>query len=335
MNTTLNPTTRQRKLITLLSRSPKGLPIEILAKELGVSTRTVNRYLAALHDDLPIQQFVQKHGRILWKLDEKIQHVEESSKFTFDEVAALDWGCHFLEPLVNTDFGDAAHSALKKIRKQLGPAKIQRAERMLGTFHEIKRGWSNYSKQSGILRTLMNACEDGMEVNICYQSNFATQEKKYSIHPYEFATYEGTLYLIGFSCERQIIVTLKINRITYADLTARKFTKPKRNELIKYYRNSFGVFITNEPAQKVRIWIAPEMAQYVQEHHWHETQKFKVQKDQSIIVGFELAPTWELINWILKFGKSAKVLKPLALRQKIKDEIIEMLKYYHVENDIK
>ncbi|MDR0706001.1 MAG: WYL domain-containing protein [Planctomycetaceae bacterium] len=334
MSTTLNQSARQRELIALLSRSPNGLPIETLAKELGVSTRTVNRYLAALNDDLPIQQSTQKHGRILWKLDKNVQSMGEPS-FTFDEVAALDWGCRFLEPLANTDLGDAAHSALKKIRKQLGSAKIQRAERMLGTFHEIKRGWSNYSKQSGILRTLMNGCEDGMEVNIRYQSNFSTQEKKYSIQPYEFATYEGTLYLIGFSCERQMIVTWKTNRITYADLTARKFTKPKKNELAKYYRNSFGVFITNEPAQKVRIRIAPKMARYVQEHHWHETQKFKVQKDRSIIVEFELAPTQELINWILKFGKSAEVLKPPALRQKIKDEITEMLKHYNIENNTK
>ncbi|MDR2756789.1 MAG: WYL domain-containing protein [Planctomycetaceae bacterium] len=335
MNTTLNPSARQRELIALLSGSPKGLPIETLAKELGVSTRTVNRYLATLHNDLPVQQFTQKHGRILWKLDKNIHDAGEPSVFTFDEVAAIDWGCRFLEPLANTDLGDAAHSALKKIRKQLGSVKMQRAERMLGTFHEIKRGWSNYSKQSGILRTLMNGCEDEREVNIRYQSNFSTQEKNYSIHPYEFATYEGTLYLIGFSCERQMIVTWKTNRITFADLTAKKFTKPKKNELAKYYRNSFGVFITNEPAQKVRIRIAPEMARYVQEHHWHETQKFKVQENQSIIIEFELAPTRELINWILKFGKSAEVLKPLTLRQKIKDEITEMLKLYNIENNTK
>jgi proteasome accessory factor B len=70
------------------------------------------------------------------------------------------------------------------------------------------------------------------------------------------------------------------------------------------------------------------MARYVQEHHWHETQQFDVQPDGSVIVQFNVVPTQELNNWILKVGRHAEVLEPAALRQEIKSEIADMARRY-------
>ena len=47
-----------------------------------------------------------------------------------------------------------------------------------------------------------------------------------------------------------------------------------------------------------------------------------------MIVQFEVVPTHELVNWILKLGRHAEVLEPPSLRQEVKAEIAEMLERY-------
>jgi predicted DNA-binding transcriptional regulator YafY len=70
------------------------------------------------------------------------------------------------------------------------------------------------------------------------------------------------------------------------------------------------------------------MARYVQEHHWHETQQFEPLPDGSVIVQFEVVPTHELNNWILKLGRHAEVLEPESLRQEIKTGVAAILRRY-------
>ena len=59
-----------------------------------------------------------------------------------------------------------------------------------------------------------------------------------------------------------------------------------------------------------------------------ETQQFEVQPDGSLIVQFEVVPSHELTNWILKLGCHAEVLEPTSLREEVKKEIARMLRRY-------
>ena len=54
------------------------------------------------------------------------------------------------------------------------------------------------------------------------------------------------------------------------------------------------------------------------------------QADDGVIVQFEVVPTHELVNWILKLGRHAEVLEPESLRQEVKAEVAEMLRRYKV-----
>ena len=200
---------------------------------------------------------------------------------------------------------------------------------LLEIFRESTTGWSDYSQQSGIITTIITACEDKKETVIRYRSYAATEEQLYTIHPYALITQMGTLYVLGFSCRRNEIRTWKLNRIIEAERLKTTFKKPQNFDIDSYRRRGFGIFVfNNEPIQKVSIKVDGAMARYVQEHHWHETQQFKKQSDGSVIAQFEVVPTRELINWILKLGCNAEVLKPKSLRQKVIAEIDKMRRRY-------
>jgi len=320
------PTARQWELIATLKKS-QGITLKDLAEQFGVDERTIRRDLSALiKSGLPILEMTEAHGRKLWYIHE---NPLAPAQFNFEEAAAFYLGHRFLTPLVNSSLWEAAQSGLKKIRQQLGTEYVRILDQLLETFHESTTGWSDYSQQSEIITTLMMACEEERETAIRYRSLTATEEQCYTIHPYALITQVGTLYVIGFSCKNNEIRTWKLNRIAEAERLPGKFKKPKDFDADAYRRRGFGVFVFNdESVQRVRIKVDRWLARYVQEHHWHETQQFEKQADGGVIVQFEVVPTHELVNWILKLGRHAEVLEPPSLRQEVQAEIAEMLERY-------
>jgi len=321
------PTSRQWELLTILKESESGVTIKTLVERLNVGERTIRRDLKMLSEqNFPIQEMTEAHGRKLWFIREA---PSVPATFNFDEAAALYLGHRFLSPLINSFLWDSAKSGLQKIRGQLGTECVRLLDQLLDIFHESTTGWSDYSHQSDIIRALISACEDKKETIIRYRSYTATEEQDYTIHPYGLVVQGGTFYIIGFHCNHREIRVWKLNRIVSAKCLSTKFKKPKDFNADHYRRKGFGVFIfSDDPVQRIRIKVDGQMARYVQEHHWHETQQFEPCPDGSVIVQFEVVPDNELINWILKLRHNAEVLEPEALRQELKIEIAKMSQRY-------
>jgi predicted DNA-binding transcriptional regulator YafY len=276
---------------------------------------------------IPIEESAREaHGR---KRRYKKNNPIALTTFNFDEAAALQLGHRVLTPLGNSFLWEAAKNGLQKIRKQLGTKHVHLLDELLKVFYESTTGWSDYSKQSAIVETLTTACEEKKETTIRYRSYAAKEEQSYNIHPYTLVTHGGTLYIVGFSCKDKEVRTWKLNRLVAAERLQKKFKKPADFDIEAHRRKGFGVFVfNNKPVEKVRIKVGGVMARYVQEHHWHETQQFEEQTDGSVIVQFEVAPTQELLIWILKLGRHAEVLEPKSLRREVATEIDAMQRRY-------
>jgi len=321
------PTVRQWKLIEILQKSKNGITLADIADQLAMDVRTIQRDMAKLKKSgLSIKGKTEAHGLKLWRIEENaVIH----STFNFEEAAAFYLGYRFLAPLTGSSLGKAAKDGLRKIRKQLGTSHISFLDRLLEIFRESTTGWSDYSRQSDTIATLITACEDKKETVISYQSYAAKEPQLYTIHPYALVTQMGTLYVLGYSCKRNEIRIWKLNRIVEAERLKTTFKKPKESDIDAWRRRGFGVFVFDDkPVQKVRVKVDGVMARYVQEHRWHETQEFKQQEDGSVIVQFEVVPTRELTNWILNLGCNAEVLKPKSLRQEVAAEIDKMHQRY-------
>jgi len=321
------PTARQWRLIEILKKSKNGITLADLADQLGMDVRTIQRDMANLKKSgLPIKGKNEAHGRKLWWIEE---NPLTPSAFNFEEAAAFYLGYRFLAPLAGSFLGEATKNGLRKMKKQLGTDHIRILDRLLEMFRESTTGWSDYSKQSGIIETLITACEDRKETSIRYRSYGSKEEQRYTIHPYALITQMGTLYVLGYSCKRNKMRVWKLNRIVETERLKTTFIKPKQSDIDNWRRRGFGVFVFDDkPVQKVRIKVDGPMARYVQEHHWHETQEIKQQKDNSVIVQFEVVPTRELTNWILNLGCNAEVLKPKSLRLDVAAEIEKMHRRY-------
>ena len=300
------PLVRQWVLLKMLCSRHYGVSVREAAEELGVSQKTIRRDLESFQAaGFPMQERVEERGRKAWRIE--TPEGAPGLSFAFDEAVALYLGRHLLEPLAGTLFWEAAQSAFRKIRASLSTSALSYIERFSGAFHQTMLGTSDYSKKTEIIDHLMVGIEDSRAVFITYQSLRATEPVTYDVYPYGLTYHRGALYLVGLAPQHDEIRHWKVNRIERTDPTEFRFQRPEGFDLQEHFAKTFGVFHGEEDV-RVRIRFAPQVARYVEESHWHPSQKLAPQKDGGLVAAFDLGSVEEIKRWVLSFGRDAEVL---------------------------
>ena len=150
--------------------------------------------------------------------------------------------------------------------------------------------------------------------------------------PYRVWFFNGTFYLMGYCHLRKEVRIFVLDRIKLLHQTKEGFEVPEDFSLEEFTGRSFGVF-QGEPI-KVRIWFSAEVAGYVKEKTWHESQVIVAQSDGSIVFEAEVAGIDEVRFWVMSWGSQALVLEPEALREAVRAEAEMMLVGYRGETVI-
>ncbi len=108
--------------------------------------------------------------------------------------------------------------------------------------------------------------------------------------------------------------------------TKETFEVPEDFSLENFTGSSFGVY-QGAPVH-IKIWFHPDVAGYIKEKTWHESQQIHSQGDGSIIFEAEVAGTDEIRFWIMTWGSRAEVLQPGSLREAIRAEAEMMASRY-------
>ena len=93
------------------------------------------------------------------------------------------------------------------------------------------------------------------------------------------------------------------------------FEIPKDFDVSEYARGAFG--IAGGPPQAVELVFDKEMAGYIRERVWHESQGLEDGEDGSVTLRMSVTPGWELRSWVKGFLPHVRVVKPAALRDQI------------------
>ena len=79
------------------------------------------------------------------------------------------------------------------------------------------------------------------------------------------------------------------------------------------------------------VHFAADVAGYIREKTWHQSQTIDAQEDGSIIFKATVAGINEIKHWIMGWGAAAKVLAPESLKKEIAAEADGMLRNYRRE----
>ena len=326
----MQPLERQWIILKILAARRFGATVRELSEEFHVSQKTIRRDLTMLvNQGFPLARRDGAHGRNHWTATWDAA----TPPLTFDvsEVLALYLGRTLLEPLAGTVIWDSAQSAFRRIKAALKESALEYLGKLSVLIHRTSFHDSDYRLKAQLMDDLMVGIEDRLITFITYQSVRATEPVTYEVYPYGLVWHRGSLYLIAHSRHHDEIRNFKLDRMSEVALETLKFQKPADFDLRDHLKDSLGIFHTAGEPKTVRIRFEAAVAQYVQEHHWHDSQKLKPQNDGTLIMEMQLATLEEVKSWIQSFGKNAVVLEPEELRQEIIKDLETNLQAYHLE----
>jgi len=316
---------RQWRIIQTLISSRSGKSVGDLAAILECHTRTVYRDLEALQSaGFPVYT-ERAGGKNLWCLLDSARH-SIPIPFSLPELMALYFSRGMMGVLKDTVFYDSLVTLFEKIKATLPDEYITYLDRVAGSLTVKSKPHPPYGPLRSILDKVGEAAIQKKHIWIDYYALSRKKKTRRKVAPYKIWFFDGTFYLIGHCGLRQDIRIFAMDRIQNLESTDEAFVMPEDFNIDDFMKSSFGVF-QGRPA-KVKVRFAPEIADYIREKIWHETQQIEAQNDGSIIFEAEVAGIDEIKFWILKWGAKARVLEPESLRNAVRAEAELMARSY-------
>jgi predicted DNA-binding transcriptional regulator YafY len=316
---------RQWKIIQLLISSRQGKSVSDLVENLGCHTRTVYRDLEALQAaGFPVYTD-RIGGKTLWSFLDTAKH-SIPIPFSLPELMALYFSRGMMKVLKDTVFYDSLESLFDKIKSTLPPEYIDYLGQIEDSLEVRAKPYKQYGKIREIIEKVSEAAVQKKRIEIVYYTMSRKSRTRRKIAPYKIWFFDETFYLIAKCGLREDIRIFALDRIKALEMTDETFEMPQDFDFDEFMKSSFGVF-HGQPV-RVRIWFAADIAGYIREKTWHETQNIASQSDGSIIFEAEVAGTEEIKYWVLKWGAKARVLAPGSLREETRREVEAMLDNY-------
>ena len=316
---------RQWRIIQTLISSRQGKSVAVLARELNCHKRTVYRDLVALQEaGFPL--FTDRVGhKNLWSLMDNAKG-STPIPLSLPELMALYFSRDMMGVLKDTVFYDSLVSLFDKIKTTLPEAYLEYLDRIEQSLTVRSKPSKQYGHLRNIIDIVSKAAVRKTYVNIDYYAVSRQKETRRKVAPYKIWFFDDTFYLIGNCGLRDDIRIFAMDRIKNLAITDELFEMPHEFDVDEFMKSSFGVF-RGEPV-RIRVWFAADIADYIREKIWHESQSIETCRDGSIIFEAEVAGIEEIKFWILKWGAKARVLAPDSLRDEIRIEAEAMVANY-------
>lgn len=317
-----------RILWGLLSR-PYGWSLDAIGRHLGVSERTLLRYVKACRAELvddrgrPLVDVVRRGERRLLRLAESARAPDSTASqvlsfyFAMTVFQFLDGAG--LEPGVD-DLWARFRRALPRGRQ----ARLADLQRKFWAAPHAVRSDAAFDERLGVV---LRGLVDQRRLRIEYAAPPERETSVCDLAPYTLALSGGTLHLIGQSRAGERILRLPLEGIRAAVLTEERFEYPKRYAPEKYVGGAFGV--AEEDESDVSILIRSEQAvRLVRSQRLHPSQRFIRQQGGAAVLTMRVRGTEELRDWILSLGPRVEVIAPRSLRDDVRRAHVEAAALY-------
>jgi predicted DNA-binding transcriptional regulator YafY len=313
------PATRLLTLIQLLQRRPAQKASE-LAAELGISIRTIHRYLEKLDEmGIPLVSERGPYGGFSlvrgYRLPPLIFHP--------DEAAALALGAGLVSDLWGPLYQEPAASALVKLDNVLPDEQRREVAWARRTLVTAGLRRPDLDETAPVLERLRQAARDHHQVRLSYRGSRQAQAQSRLLDPYALLHRWGWWYVVGYCHLRQAIRSFRLDRIESIEPVETLFDRPAAFDA--------QAFVQAQPQGgdgiQVRLRFAAEFAGIARSSR-SSWESLVEQQDGSVEVSFH-APD---LNWAasttLVYGPSAVVLEPPDLKERIAEWVQALAKIY-------
>jgi proteasome accessory factor B len=311
---------RQWQILREIESRRTGVTIHELARQTGVSTRTIRRDLQALQEaGFSVFDEGEENETKRWRLEGSAFRSVEAG-LTVADVAALYLSRAMVEGLSGWPLADELRETFAKIERALNP----RIREFLSTLPQVlsaksgPRSRGPSSRMVDITRRLFDATRDRRVVEMRYFSVASNRAKTYTVEPYRLTLAQGGVYLVAWVPQYDAFRTFAAERIEKLSVSTQAFRKTRElpDDL---FGSSLGVF-RGEP-ERVVVEFDARLAAFVRGRDWHPSQKLEELADGRVTLTLHVSNDWALRSWVMGFGAGARVVEPAHLADSIMREL--------------
>ena len=285
-----------------------------LAEELEVSTKTVQRDIDFMRDqlELPIDYNAAERGFFYTHPVVEFPSVQISE----GELVALFVARRALEQYRGTSFEGPLRTAFAKLTAAL-PAQIGFAWEEFDqtvAFHPGTQGRGVADLQ--VFRAVSEAVRRAEEIEFDYRKATAKADarpERRRLQPLHLGCFDNQWYVIGTDLVRGATRTFVLGRMARVKATRKRFRRPVGFSLDTLLAGSFGVF-SGLAVEDVQLTFDASVAPLVRERRWHPSQRFSDVPGGGLEVTLAVGVSPEFVRWVLGWGDGVEVRAPESLR---------------------
>ena len=314
--------TRLLSIVWTLQSRPLVTAGEI-ATDLGVSERTVHRYMGMLDEvGIPIATERGRGGGFYLVRGYKLPPL----RFTVEEASALYLGADVVRRISGlAAYRDAALSARAKLDNVLPDGlrqQVAQAEQqiLITGFERM-----DYGPWEETLTTLRLAMRDQRRLTMTYRTAGQSEAAARKIDPYALVHQWGFWYLVAYCHRRAEMRTFRVDRIAELAPLDERFTRPPGFSLTEYLARSMSEDWT--VAYRVRLRFRPETAFRARDERgrWDTLVEHE---DGSVEVTYSASDLYWAARVALSYGAEAQVLEPADVAVKVRADAQTILHHY-------
>lgn len=292
----------------------------VLSKRLETSTKTINRDIAFMRDQLglPIEWDAQSNGYRYTGFVDGFPTMQVSES----ELFALLVAQKALKPYEGTPFHAPLESALQKLSDGLKDKVFISLDRLDAPVSFKSAGLSK--ADLGTFQIVTRAVAQQEALYFEYKNLGTDRWQKRQVHPWHLCCVENQWYVVCWDLKRQARRTFALVRMRHLSMPGVHFKRPTDFDIQEHLKDAFGVFV-GQSRHKVRVAFDTWASELIREKEWHPAQKLKEQDGGCVELSIELADLFEIERWILSWGSHARVLAPAKLKKRIRDHAEGML----------
>jgi predicted DNA-binding transcriptional regulator YafY len=300
-----NTATRLIHLIMLLQRRTNQKAGD-LAKELGVSVRTLHRYIEMLDEmGIPVYSERGPQGGFSLVRGYKMPPLV----LTPDEAVTVALGTGMVEELWGELYRETARSALAKLENILPDEQNQEVAWARRTLIATDLHRSNLAALTPTLEVLRRSIREHIRVNMGYRSSNSPHPTQRELDPYALIHRWGWWYVIGYCHLRKAVRSFRVDRIESLEMTDLLFGSPEDFDVQAYLAQDWVA----PPQVQARMRFSADMAHLAlyNRAYWESVEE---EPDGSVIVSFSAPELYWAASTVMAYGPIVEALEPPELR---------------------
>jgi hypothetical protein len=191
--------------------------------------------------------------------------------------------------------------------------------------------FENVPEGSRFLSTIVSAMKEGRYLYATYQGFNRAEPHSFLLAPYCLRVNLQRWYLVGKpedhpeEDEPRVYALDRMKDLVQVD---KPFDIPKTFKPNEFFVHQYGIDRSITEPQDIRIKVKAYDAKFLRSLPLHHSQKEVEQNDDYSVFTYHIAPTYDFIMELRKFGAKLEVLAPEKLRKDFADEVNQLKALY-------